>query len=244
MRFGGQRAMHLCKITMLSVAITLMTSVCYADNNRVWAEQFVGRASTNWDLSRGTTEITDVYLQVVGPSNLADEVVSVVKACAEKSLATAFAAYYYAPGEASVKLAKAYVTFTAVFSGCTSLSSIASGLREKFNIGVVSKRRSENGIFATAKIENPTATLIDKYLIQNAPKGSRNLLSLANRIFYPAWQFPGEQSFLTRNLPEPVRRFGFFIPETPSEKIVRMFSDVHRALNLPKIELPKIEVRL
>jgi hypothetical protein len=37
-----QTAMQCGKITIFSFAIALMSSACYADNGRVWAEQFVG----------------------------------------------------------------------------------------------------------------------------------------------------------------------------------------------------------
>jgi hypothetical protein len=73
---------RVSKIMIFTLSVELMSSICYADNNRVWAEQFVGRASSSWDVSQGRTEITEIYLQVVGPLELADEAAKAVQSCA------------------------------------------------------------------------------------------------------------------------------------------------------------------
>jgi hypothetical protein len=231
-----------CKITIFSLAIAIMNSACYADNNRVWAEQFVGRASTNWDLRHGSTEITDIYLQVIGPSDLANEAVTAAEACASISLKAAYQKYYYAPGDPAAKLAQAYGVFKSLFWGCVSLTSIAGAVFEKFNIGITRKKRWENGIFATGVLENPNAALVDKYIIQNAPKESRGFLNLTNRILNRPWLAPIDQSSPIRNLPVPGLMLGIFPPTPPIIKVFREFSDHLPNINAPKVDLSKIKL--
>jgi hypothetical protein len=231
--------MHYWKITIFSTAIALLNHACYADNNRVWAEQLVGRASTNWDLSRGQTEITEIYLQVVGPSNLPNEVVKAVENCAGISLSAAVGVYYYTVGEMSVKLAQAYGTFKGVFWTC--VRAIPVVVWDEFNIEVARKKHAENGIFATAVVENPNAVFIDKYVIPNAPKESRDFLSIANRIFNRSWSLPNEQS---NSLGVPGQLFSFYVPTPPIISFVREISKIkfpHVDLpNLPEVKLPKL----
>jgi hypothetical protein len=107
--------MRRCKSVTFGLAIMLISSACYAGDDRVWAKQFIGNASTNWDLSHGRTEITDIYLQVVGPSDLTEVAVDVVEACARTSLSVAFVAYYYEDSDVAGKLAAALAVFHAVF---------------------------------------------------------------------------------------------------------------------------------
>jgi hypothetical protein len=226
----------LIRLVAIAFATVLLSGACHADDRRVWAEEFMGRASTNWNLSNGTTEITEIYLQVVGPSDVSSEARTAVAACAYEGLSEAVQVYYYTVGETGAKFAEALATFKAVFWIC--VKSIPGDLGDKFNLAVGQKKHSENGLFASARIENPTAVLAERYLIANTPKDAREPLRVLNRVFFPAWSFTGEQSA--------ERLLGFRLPEPPAVKLVNALADfakaLHSPIDVPKINLPEVKL--
>jgi hypothetical protein len=160
----------------------MFASPCQADTNKVWAEQSIGRASTNWDLPHQRTNITEVYLQVVGPSDLPKAVGEAVGACASKSLFTAYQTFEGTIGEPATKTAAAAGAFKISFLACIKLASLATAVANKFNLSLAHRDHWESGIFGSGTIENPTAAAVDKLIVQNAPTRARKLLSQANQI--------------------------------------------------------------
>jgi hypothetical protein len=178
------------KYMILTIAVmAILSSPCRADN-RVWAEQNVGRASTNWDLSHQQTRITEVYLQIVGPSDLLGAIGDAIAACAGNSLRLAYQTFQATPAEPAGKTAAAAATFKSSFLACATIAHVALAVANKFTLNLGRKEHWESGIFGTGTIENPNAAAVDKYIIQNAPPGTRNALSQANRILNPSYSVP------------------------------------------------------
>jgi hypothetical protein len=105
-----------------------------------------------------------------------------------------------------------------------------------------SKKHSENGIFASATIENPNAVVLEKYVIQNAPPEGRDFLRITNNALFPAWSFPGEQSNVPKNLAMPALALGISVPSPPVVRFYKVAGDLYnelsRHIGLPEIKSP------
>jgi hypothetical protein len=211
----------------------LISWACNAGDVKVWAEQSIGRASTGWDVIRGTTEITDIYLQVVGPADLGREAVESIGTCTTSALDAAYQVYDYTQGD----LGKAYGAFKGVFLGCGSLAGIAGALLNRFEIAIARKKSSENGLVVSMSIENPTAAAVDRYVVMNAPKGARALLSALNHIFSPSWSLQSERSGVTKKLSLPPQLVGISLPNLPIPRIIGALRT--SGIRAPEIHLPK-----
>ena len=173
------------------IALTaILVLPCRADSTRVWAERFLGRASTSWNVVHNQTRITEVYLQIVGPSDLPSTIAEAVGGCAVNGLFAAYETFQATPAEATGKTAAAAAMFKSSFLACATAAHMAFAATDEFHLNLERKEHWEGGIFGTGTIENPVAAAVDKYIIQNAPPETRNILRQGNRIINRSYNVP------------------------------------------------------
>lgn len=176
----------------------IANSTSWAED-KLWSEERIGQVTGGWDLQQRRTQVTEVFLQVRGPSNIPDAAAAAINACAAAGLRAGYQTFNETPGEVGTRLAAAAGVFTTSFLGCASVANIAVAVANKFYVGLGRRSHWENGTFAKGQIDNPNADLVEKYVIQNAPPGSRGFLRATNQALNPPISF----SAGSKNVPIP-----------------------------------------
>jgi hypothetical protein len=199
-------AMYHTRVGVIAfICLMIAISTSWAED-KLWSEERIGQVTGGWDLQQRRTQVTEVFLQVRGPSNIPDAAAAAIKACAARGLHAGYQTFDETPGEVGTRLAAASGVFTTSFLGCASVANIAVAVANKFYVGLGRRSHWENGTFAKGQIDNPNADLVEKYLIQNAPPGSRAFLRATNQVLNP----PASFSAGSTDVPIP-----YPVPQTP-----------------------------
>jgi hypothetical protein len=145
--------MHLVYVIALGLVASLSTTPSHA---KVWQQKLMGSASSGLDLAKNKTQVSEVYLQVLGPE-VDQAAENVVKECSGLGLATAYSAFEATPTEPAEKLAAALAAFKATFIGCLAPASGVHILIDQYEVKLNTVEKWQDGVFIQIDVPNPSA---------------------------------------------------------------------------------------